>query len=39
MPACNLGPGDSELAHQADERVERAALDRTFAALLEVLQA
>jgi succinyl-diaminopimelate desuccinylase len=39
IPACNLGPGDSELAHQADERVERAALDRTYAVLLEVLQA
>jgi succinyl-diaminopimelate desuccinylase len=39
LPACNLGPGDSELAHQADERVERAALDRTYAVLLEVLQA
>jgi succinyl-diaminopimelate desuccinylase len=39
MPACNLGPGDGELAHQADERVERASLDRTFEVLLEVLQA
>jgi succinyl-diaminopimelate desuccinylase len=39
IPACNLGPGDSELAHQADERVDRAALDRTYEVLLEVLQA
>lgn len=39
VPACNLGPGDAELAHQADERVERAALERTYAVLLEVLQA
>jgi succinyl-diaminopimelate desuccinylase len=38
-PACNLGPGDATLAHQADERVERAALDRTYAVLAEVLQA
>lgn len=39
MPACNLGPGDATLAHQADERVERSALDRTYAVLAEVLQA
>jgi len=39
IPACNLGPGDATLAHQADERVERAALDRTYEVLLEVLQA
>ncbi len=39
MPACNLGPGDALLAHQAEERVERAALDRTYDVLLEVLQA
>ena len=38
IPACNLGPGDATLAHQADERVERAALDRTYAVLAEVLQ-
>jgi succinyl-diaminopimelate desuccinylase len=37
MPACNLGPGDATLAHTADERVERAALDRTYAVLLDVL--
>jgi succinyl-diaminopimelate desuccinylase len=39
IPACNLGPGDATLAHQADERVERAALDRTYEVLSEVLQA
>lgn len=39
IPACNLGPGDALLAHQADERVERAALDRTYEVLLEVLTA
>ena len=38
IPACNLGPGDATLAHQADERVERQALDRTYEVLLEVLQ-
>ena len=38
MPACNLGPGDATLAHQADERVERAALDRTYEVLAEVLR-
>jgi succinyl-diaminopimelate desuccinylase len=37
IPACNLGPGDATLAHQADERVERAALDRTYEVLAEVL--
>ena len=39
IPACNLGPGDATLAHQADERVERSSLERTYAVLLEVLQA
>jgi succinyl-diaminopimelate desuccinylase len=39
MPACNLGPGDPTLAHQADERVERSELERTYEVLLEVLQA
>jgi succinyl-diaminopimelate desuccinylase len=36
-PACNLGPGDPTLAHTADERVERADLDRTYAVLHSVL--
>jgi succinyl-diaminopimelate desuccinylase len=39
LPACNLGPGDATVAHQAEERVDRAALDRTYEVLLEVLQA
>lgn len=37
IPACNLGPGDPTLAHTADERVERASLDRTYAVLRAVL--
>jgi succinyl-diaminopimelate desuccinylase len=37
IPACNLGPGDATLAHTADERVERAALERTYAVLHAVL--
>lgn len=37
VPACNLGPGDATLAHAADERVERASLDRTYDVLRSVL--
>ena len=37
VPACNLGPGDPLLAHTADERVERASLERTRAVLLDLL--
>jgi succinyl-diaminopimelate desuccinylase len=39
IPACNLGPGDAALAHTADEHVERASLDRTYAVLRAVLTA
>jgi succinyl-diaminopimelate desuccinylase len=37
IPACNLGPGDPTLAHNADERVDRASLERAHAVLHAVL--
>jgi succinyl-diaminopimelate desuccinylase len=33
VPACNLGPGDAALAHAADERVDRASLERAHQVL------
>jgi succinyl-diaminopimelate desuccinylase len=39
IPACNLGPGDATLAHAADERVGRSALERTHEVLRAVLTA
>lgn len=38
VPAVNLGPGDSSLAHTAEERVERASIDRAFGALDDLLR-
>src|SRR5207342_259584 len=33
IPAANFGPGDATLAHRADERVDRAPIERVHAAL------
>jgi succinyl-diaminopimelate desuccinylase len=37
VPACNLGPGDATLAHSAEERVDRASLERAYEVLHAVL--
>jgi succinyl-diaminopimelate desuccinylase len=37
VPACNLGPGDAALAHAADERVDRASLERAHEVLHTVI--
>jgi succinyl-diaminopimelate desuccinylase len=38
VPAVNFGPGDPELAHRADERVERSSLDAAYEILARVLR-
>ncbi len=39
MPAVNFGPGDPTLAHTADERIERKALEACFDTLARLLGA
>ena len=39
IPAANFGPGDATLAHTRDERVTRAPIEATFAALRDLLTA
>ena len=38
IPATNYGPGDATLAHMRDERVARQPIERTFAALKDLLE-
>lgn len=37
IPAANFGPGDPVVAHTADERLERASIDRVWAVLGDLL--
>ena len=39
VPAVNLGPGESSLAHNAGEHVDRASLEAVHAALVELVRA
>ena len=39
IPAANFGPGDALIAHTAEERVDRAPIDRCCAALRDLLLA
>jgi succinyl-diaminopimelate desuccinylase len=38
IPALNFGPGDPQLAHRDDERLDVAALDRCLAILASFLE-
>jgi succinyl-diaminopimelate desuccinylase len=38
VPAVNFGPGDPDLAHTADERVTRSAVEQCYAALNRFLE-
>lgn len=37
IPATNFGPGDATIAHTAQERVDRAPIERCYAALADLL--
>jgi succinyl-diaminopimelate desuccinylase len=37
VPAANFGPGDAEISHTAEERLERSTLEHTHAALADLL--
>ena len=38
IPAANFGPGDPSVAHTADERVSRSSIERTWAALDDLVR-